>query len=1033
MHDDERVVWVCRENAREAVEELIRDVQLATFVSMSVGSSCAELNIGELGKEREGESDSGLERWTRCLRMVQNSAILEWTLSTFRRTPPSTIAVHSEMDERTQFQSGAALYRVKTYRVFFVPREGHAFSVQSPEALVGRGLNISMSFAQGIQYCVALDDEEVERRNFPERDSPGPVWRRSFHSFFRSKEPIRWPGARERGIPMAEGTGADILQALIESTVPLVTHDSFAAASLLMHSFHTPIPQHLFAPTSKAEICRWLQPLKRLYDTKYIAHTHFGDTKTELDELASRYGRVVVGESVRRGGRHISRASTTRYGWDKREVKLSAKDLLQSDIFDEFDASQVCGVESVLTDAFDSPGVSAHGGLMIRPRSFESNSFDDRTSSPSSSTLVEKLCKLVQDQSIRRSVSYLTLDDLLGPEKSMEGTCRQSLQIGFVFASYVERIGLDPVNRLFEGCLWSGENDDATSLSQFGSPKGIEISDGSSFPFDDQALRTSYLFRLGIQRSPEVPRLEMISTMLIDRLVDSFIPSPHQQEERKETFHYVASIVKRSLGSQVFAFGGFALNTCLESSVLDISAFVVGQAREGCIWCNRLMTSLCDESVKPETPIRISNISFSSWQQEPVVIFRTGASLPVRISINRVNAMMQDCLVEHVDRLIGRNHTFKRGLLLVQAWAQYNIKFGTNPFRSTSESFRSGWELLTLAIVNMYHSSLHSPLHLFKVFLEVYSKTNWEEYGISLKGFVRLSDFQALKETDRNLLLDDKALDVLSGCASCKRHPRRPRLDREAGTIVAFDVWDGEVNLFAGLTVNESVAITGYLVDTVQLMKNFLGNPSPKTLEKLLGPAMRAHITKWKEGNRSLGRLIERSLSIAVDPSDLGMSGVDYNRPLIHMASISEFRNDPLAVDLTTLRNNLEYVRFVSDGATSEVGLLAFLTEVLAESGTLLIGEIGQHLRDALGDNEWGKILKEQFGGLKKFLVGHPELFFVDDDHPLNPHVYLTNSSSSKGISPGPSALVTANSKKDVKRRRQKALHVDEVSLGQAG
>ncbi|KAK1868103.1 hypothetical protein I4F81_010598 [Pyropia yezoensis] len=112
-------------------------------------------------------------------------------------------------------------------------------------------------------------------------------------------------------------------------------------------------------------------------------------------------------------------------------------------------------------------------------------------------------------------------------------------------------------------------------------------------------------------------------------------------------------------------------------------------------------------------------------------------------------------------------------------------------------------------------------------------------------------------------------------------------------------------------------------------------------------------------------------------------------RPLDYLLAGRVVAPRPLDGDLTTLRNQLAYVRFIVDAQVTELGLLAFLTAVLDEHGPLLIGEIGQHLRATFGRHDWGVLLRERFGGLKRFLLRHADVFLVDTDHPLNPHIYL--------------------------------------------
>jgi hypothetical protein len=62
---------------------------------------------------------------------------------------------------------------------------------------------------------------------------------------------------------------------------------------------------------------------------------------------------------------------------------------------------------------------------------------------------------------------------------------------------------------------------------------------------------------------------------------------------------------------------------------------------------------------------------------------------------------------------------------------------------------------------------------------------------------------------------------------------------------------------------------------------------------------------------------------------------------------------------------------------------------VLQEKGPMPVGEIGKMLQEATANPALSGVLKETFGGLKKFLEKFPAVFLISQDHPFNPHVYL--------------------------------------------
>lgn len=85
----------------------------------------------------------------------------------------------------------------------------------------------------------------------------------------------------------------------------------------------------------------------------------------------------------------------------------------------------------------------------------------------------------------------------------------------------------------------------------------------------------------------------------------------------------------------------------------------------------------------------------------------------------------------------------------------------------------------------------------------------------------------------------------------------------------------------------------------------------------------------------------------------------------------------------------------------TKADLVALASRVLETHGSLPIGKMGSLLHKAANNHMIPSILKERYGGLKKFLTSNPE-FTLDTDHPYNPHVRLTSS-----LQNSPAAAVT--------------------------
>jgi len=343
-------------------------------------------------------------------------------------------------------------------------------------------------------------------------------------------------------------------------------------------------------------------------------------------------------------------------------------------------------------------------------------------------------------------------------------------------------------------------------------------------------------------------------------------------------------------------------------------------------------------------------------------------------------------------------------------------------------------EILVLYIFNAFNSSLETPLDVLFKFLSFYSRLDWLSYGICLHGVVRLKDGSVIPPSrPDDLLVRDSflrmfsrnsnhsdvqmnsgggdardstnsvgigsdpsqmnaSLDPADGSTSRFSYPSFQSII--PGSINIFDPLDGKINLCSHLNKESITAIAKGFQKGVKDADIFANNPTNATLQQMMGIASQRHLQLWKTEAPNLGMLLDRALNAPVD-SSAGLITPEFAvlRPseyLLSAGALEYFpKQNPFEADSTALRNNLEYVRFIVDSQVTELGLLAFLTQILAENGCLLIGEIGQHLRSTFGRQDWGAVLKERFGGLKRFLLKHSDLFYVDSDHPLNPHIYL--------------------------------------------
>ncbi|XP_024032777.1 uncharacterized protein LOC112095308 [Morus notabilis] len=132
-------------------------------------------------------------------------------------------------------------------------------------------------------------------------------------------------------------------------------------------------------------------------------------------------------------------------------------------------------------------------------------------------------------------------------------------------------------------------------------------------------------------------------------------------------------------------------------------------------------------------------LSFKELPCKRVKIVKcTVKNIPVDISFNQMAGLCTLCFMEQVDELIGKDHLFKRSILLIKAWCYYESRIlGAHHGLISTYAL----ETLVLYIVNLFHESLRGPLDVFYKFLEYYSTFDWSNYCITINGPVALSSF----------------------------------------------------------------------------------------------------------------------------------------------------------------------------------------------------------------------------------------------------------------------------------------------------
>jgi len=141
-----------------------------------------------------------------------------------------------------------------------------------------------------------------------------------------------------------------------------------------------------------------------------------------------------------------------------------------------------------------------------------------------------------------------------------------------------------------------------------------------------------------------------------------------------------------------------------------------------------------------------------------------------------------------------------------------------------------------------------------------------------------------------------------------------------------------------------------------------------------------------KSGSRSLNQLCASS--------DIGMLKSAFQLTDAYIKeNCSESPNSSIAgfseSNFEELEASAEIMELIVASVPSVGGLLRLMTYILEQRGVLPVGEIGKQLLEFTGSDLLVKSIKSKFGGLKKVIEMHLDIFSLGTEHPFNPLVRL--------------------------------------------
>ncbi|KAJ7964311.1 PAP/OAS1 substrate-binding domain superfamily protein [Quillaja saponaria] len=209
-------------------------------------------------------------------------------------------------------------------------------------------------------------------------------------------------------------------------------------------------------------------------------------------------------------------------------------------------------------------------------------------------------------------------------------------------------------------------------------------------------------------------------------------PSLGTEQKRMEVIDYVQGLIRCCLGCEVYPYGSVPLKTYLPDGDIDLTA-ICSQNIEDAL-ASDVHVVLKREEHNEAAEYEVKDVH---WIDAEVKLVKCIIqNIVVDLSFNQLGGLSTLCFLEQVDRLVGKNHLFKRSIILIKAWCYYESRIlGSHHGLISTYAL----ETLVLYIFHLFHLSLDGPLEVLYRFLDYFSKFDWENYCISLKGPVSKS------------------------------------------------------------------------------------------------------------------------------------------------------------------------------------------------------------------------------------------------------------------------------------------------------
>ncbi|WOL01704.1 hypothetical protein Cni_G10421 [Canna indica] len=216
-------------------------------------------------------------------------------------------------------------------------------------------------------------------------------------------------------------------------------------------------------------------------------------------------------------------------------------------------------------------------------------------------------------------------------------------------------------------------------------------------------------------------------------LITQIQPNPSSEDRRNAVANYVKRLITNCLSCRVCTFGSVPLKTYLPDGDIDLTAFSDNENLKD-TWATAVCGVLENEEKSENAEFRVKEVKYI--QAEVKLIKCLVENIVVDISFNQVGGLCTLCFLGEMDKVINRNHLFKRSIILIKAWCYYESRIlGAHHGLISTYAL----ETLVLYIFHVFNNSFAGPLEVLYRFLEFFSNFDWDNYCVSLWGPVPIN------------------------------------------------------------------------------------------------------------------------------------------------------------------------------------------------------------------------------------------------------------------------------------------------------